>query len=181
MKRTLAVLAALAAIASVTACKSTSTTASPAAPGTTAAAPATATASASVAASAAPSAAPATTAAATGAPDPCKLITATDVKSALGRSGGTPQSFAVGLYRQCLYPAGPVIEVRNIDKATFDQSAVKNPGPVTPLSGVGQGAYTAKGDLLVWQNGTEIVIAFPNGGGSLAIEKQLALAAIGRL
>lgn len=159
-------------LATATACKSTDGTTAAPAPGITTAAART------TAGVPTTEAVPTSTAAPAGAtPDPCTLVTPPDVTAALGTPAGTPRSLAVGLYRQCVYPGGLVVEVRNIDRATFDKSAPLNPGNPQPLSGVGDAAYSSSQGILAWKNGTEVVIA----GGSAAADKQLALTAVSRL
>ena len=169
----------IALVVTLAACRSTPT-ATRSTPTTTTAATSTTPATPS-AATTTSATTPAATGAAGASPDPCVLVAPADVKAALGGSAGTPTDMPAGVYRACIYLGGKVVVlVRSIDKATFDKSAAANPGGVTPISGVGQDAYSNSDTLLVWQNGTEISLLVTSDN-ALAAEKQLATAAVGRL
>jgi hypothetical protein len=182
MKRSTATIG-IVLLALLAGCKSTTTAAgsgSTATAGTSvpATAPASSPATAPPSTPAASDAGPTT--AATTKVDPCSLLTAADLTSALGASPGAGTSNPAGVYQECTYGKAKVIVlVRNIDKNSFDKSAAANPGTVKPVSGIGQDAYSADGDILTWKNGTEFVIAVD--GGSLAVVEKLATAAAGRL
>jgi hypothetical protein len=180
MRRTAAALGIIL-LAALAGCKSTTTSAGSAP---------TATGGAVTATGAPPATTPATASAgptgtgptttATAKIDPCSLLTAADLSGALGGSVGAGTSAPAGVYQACVYgKAKVVVLVRNIDKTTFDKSAAANPGSVKPVSGIGQDAYAADGDILTWKNGTEVSIRVD--GGSLAVVEKLATAAVGRL
>ena len=119
------------------------------------------------------------------APSPCKLVTGSDAKKALGVSVGAGHLQTVGLYRSCVYAAGAkavtVLE-RQLSRSVFDLSAKKNPGPVAHVSGIGSDAYSVMGGkgLLVWKDGTEVSLLV-TGGGGLKAEETLGKAAAGRV
>ena len=183
-----------AAALSLTSCSSSSSTAKGGTSSSASASVASVAATSSTAVTTTPSAvltatattAPSTTGggAASAAPNPCTLVTAADVSAATGSSFPAGIHQMSGLYDACIYGSGPslVILVRAIDRTTFDTSAKANPGGATPISGIGDDAYTASDTLLVWQAGTEIVIQIQGGSGDpLATEKKLAAAAVARL
>ena len=121
--------------------------------------------------------------AAKAAPNPCALVTSADLSAALGSSVPAGIHQQAGLFDACVYPDGSaVILVRSTDQATFDRSAKANPGGATPVTGVGDDAYNASGNLLVWQAGTEIALKIAGGSSdALTIEKRLAAVAVARL
>jgi hypothetical protein len=119
------------------------------------------------------------------APNPCDLVTASDASATLGASVPKATALAAGLYRECAYRSGAkslVILDRQIDQTTFDKSAQANPGVVKPVTSLGAPAYSASTGLLVWKNGTEVVIALlPGSSASEQADEHLATSAIARL
>lgn len=119
--------------------------------------------------------------------NPCKLVTASDARHALGGASvmpATPQT--VGLYQGCTYisKAGTVVvQDRLLTRAKFDTSAKANPGPVAHVSGIGSDAYTVKGGfgLLVWKNGTSVTLLVIGPKNASAAEKKLGKIVAGRL
>jgi len=120
-----------------------------------------------------------------GAPSACALVTASDAGKALGGSAkGTAKT--LGLYRSCTYKSGRktlTVLVRQIARADFEKSAKKNPGPVFPVPGVGDEAFSAGGGstLLVWRKGTEITFTFIGLSATVQTQKDVANAAVKRL
>jgi hypothetical protein len=124
--------------------------------------------------------------AATGATSPCVLVTASDAGKALGGKVGKGKAQTRGLYKSCTYASGRrslTVLVRQIDKATFEKSAKRNPPPVFPIPGVGDEAFSAGGGfaLLVWQKGTELTFAFSGFNPVVQTQKDVAKAALKRL
>jgi hypothetical protein len=119
------------------------------------------------------------------APPPCALVTAADVRAAVGATPGKPQAQTLGLFRSCTYRAGSAtvtIQTRQVDKATFVKSAKANPGPVKSVSLPGATAFSAAGPtLLVWKHGTAVTVLVFGAGSALAAERQLALRALAKL
>ena len=121
------------------------------------------------------------------APNPCKLVTAADVKTALGSAVGKSQLLPAGLYQSCIYSATPskrlVVLVRQLSKSDFTRSAKANPGPVTAVSGIGGAAYSVGGgaSLLVWKNGTEASFSIFGAGAPLRAEERLAKKVVAKL
>lgn len=113
-------------------------------------------------------------------PNPCTLVTAADAAKVLGGKVAAGKAQTAGLYRQCTYKSGRrtlTVETRAIgSKALFAKSAKANPGPVFPVPGVGDAAYSAAGGaaLLVWKQGTEITFLFV--GVSPVVQSQTDLA-----
>ena len=123
---------------------------------------------------------------ATTAPNPCRLVTATDVKAVLGTSVGRGKLQSLGLYRSCTYTTKSFVTVtvqtRPLSKADFVRSAKANPPPVKAVGGLGAPAYYAAGaTLLVWRRGNEATISVFGGGPGLAREVALAKRALRRL
>jgi hypothetical protein len=124
---------------------------------------------------------------ASGAPlRPCALVTADDAAKALGVKVGAGKAATQGLYKACTYTKGRktlTVLVRQIDKATFEKSAKKNPPPVFPIPGIGDEAYSAAGGyaLLVWKKGTELTFTFIGVSPVVQTQKDVANAALKRL
>jgi hypothetical protein len=122
----------------------------------------------------------------TTAPNPCKLVTAADVKAVLGAAVGRGKLQSLGLYRSCTYTTKSlvtvIVQTRPLSKADFVKSAKANPPPVKPVSGLGGPAYYAGGaTLLVWRHGNEATVSVFGGGPGLAKEVKLAQRAVKRL
>src|SRR5918911_1009294 len=117
---------------------------------------------------------------------PCALVTAADAAKALGTTVGKGRAETRGLYKACTYTKGRktlTVLVRQIDKATFEKSAKKNPPPVFAIPGIGDEAYSAAGGyaLLVWKKGTELTFAFIGVSPVVQTQKDVANAALKRL
>lgn len=122
------------------------------------------------------------------APNPCRLVTAADVKAVLGTAVGRGKLQTLGLYESCTYTAKSILSVtvqtRPLTKADFVKSAKANPPPVKMVSGLRAPAYFAGGaTLLVWRRGNEATVSlFGSGLGSpLARELELAKRALARM
>jgi hypothetical protein len=125
-------------------------------------------------------------AASAGASSPCVLVTADDAGKALGAKVGKGKAQTLGLYKSCTYTQGRktlTVLVRQIDKATFEKSAKKNPPPVFPIPGIGDEAFSAGGGyaLLVWKKGTEVTFTFIGVSPVVQTQKDIANAALKRL
>ena len=121
-----------------------------------------------------------------GAPNPCRLVTATDVKAVLGAAVGRGKLQTLGLYRSCTYRtksfATVTVQTRAISKADFVRSAKANPPPVKVVGGLGRPAYFAGGvTLLVWRAGSEATFSIFGSGPALTREVELAKRALPRL
>jgi len=119
-------------------------------------------------------------------PNPCRLVTPTDVKAALGTAVGRGMLQSLGLYLSCTYRTKSFITVtvqtRPLSKSDFVRSAKANPPPVKGVSGLGAPAYYAAGaTLLVWRHGNEATISIFGSGPALAREIKLARRALSRL
>ena len=119
-------------------------------------------------------------------PNPCKLVTTTDVKAVLGTSVGRGKLQSLGLYQSCTYTTSKFVTVtvqtRSLSRPDFVKSAKMNPPPVKAISGVGAPAYYAAGaTLLVWRNGHEATFSIFGAGPALAREVDLAKRALPRL
>ena len=117
---------------------------------------------------------------------PCVLVTAADAGKALGTTVGRGKAQTLGLYKGCTYTKGRktlTVLVRQIDKATFEKSARKNPPPVFPIPGIGDAAFSAGGGsaLLVWKKGTEVTFTFIGVSPVVQTQKDVANAALKRL
>lgn len=121
------------------------------------------------------------------APNPCRLVTAADVKAALGTVAGRGKLQTLGLYQSCTYAtrrgATVTVQTRPLSKTDFVKSAKANPPPVKPVGGLGAPAYFAGGyTLLVWRGGNEATFSvYGGGGGALGPEVMLAKRALPRL
>ena len=128
--------------------------------------------------------APAASAAST---NPCTLVSSADAAKVLGGKVAAGKAQAAGLYRQCTYTWGHktlTVETRAIaSKSLFAKSAKANPGPVFPIPGVGDAAYSAAGGaaLLVWKKGTEITFLFIGVSPVVQTQTDLANSALKRL
>src|SRR5215831_591718 len=97
-----------------------------------------------------------------GTRNPCLLVRSGDASTALGAKTGAGKAQTLGLYKACVYTSGKkklTVLVRTIPtKAAFEKSAKANPGPVFPIPGVGDSAFSAGAGtaLLVWKNGVEL-------------------------
>lgn len=126
-------------------------------------------------------------AASAASPGPCTLVTSADAAKALGGKVGAGKARTAGLYRQCLYASGRktlTVQTRPIaSKSLFVKSAKANPGPVFPVPGVGDAAYSAAGGaaLLVWKRGTEITFLFVGVSPVVQTQTDLANSALKRL
>jgi hypothetical protein len=125
-------------------------------------------------------------AASAGSTSPCTLVTADDAGKALGIKVGTGKAQTLGLYKACTYTKGRktlTVLVRQINKATFEKSAKKNPPPVFPIPGIGDEAFSAGGGsaLLVWKKGTELTFTFIGVSPVVQTQKDVANAALKRL
>ena len=121
-----------------------------------------------------------------GSRSPCTLVTADDAGKALGATVGKGKAQTLGLYKACTYTKGRktlTVLVRQIDKATFEKSAKKNPPPVFPIPGIGDEAFSAGGGsaLLVWKKGTELAFTFIGVSPVVQTQKDVANAALKRL
>jgi hypothetical protein len=119
------------------------------------------------------------------APNPCRLVTATDVKAVLGGAVSRGKLQSLGLYRSCTYStksfAFVTVQTRTLSKADFVKSAKMNPGPVKAVAGLGAPAYYAgRATLLVWRHGNEATFTVLGAGPSLAPEVKLAKRALPR-
>jgi hypothetical protein len=119
-------------------------------------------------------------------PNPCRLVTAADVKAVLGQSVGRGKLQTLGLYQSCTYTTKSFVTVtvqtRTLAKAEFVKSAKANPPPVKAVSGLGAPAYFAGGaTLLVWRHGDEATFSVFGAGPALAREVKLAKRAVPRL
>jgi hypothetical protein len=117
---------------------------------------------------------------------PCALVTTADAGKALGATVAKGKAQTLGLYKACTYTKGRktmTVLVRQIDKATFEKSAKKNPPPVFPIPGIGDEAFSAAGGyaLLVWKKGTELTFAFVGISPVVQTQKDVANAALKRL
>jgi hypothetical protein len=121
------------------------------------------------------------------APNPCKLVTAADAKTALGSAVGKPKLLPAGLYQSCMYSTASskrlVVLVRRLSKPDFTKSAKANPGPVVAVPGIGSSAYSVAGgaSLLVWKNGTEATFSIFGAGAPLRAEERLAKRVVAKL
>jgi len=120
------------------------------------------------------------------APNPCKLVTATDVKAVLGTAVGRGKLQSLGLYKSCTYTTQRFVTVtvqtRPLSKADFVKSAKATPPPVKAIAGLGAPAYYAAGaTLLVWRAGAEATFSIFGSGPALAREVKLAKRALTRL
>jgi hypothetical protein len=122
-----------------------------------------------------------------GTRSPCLLIRSTDATAALHSKAGAGKPQTLGQYKACVYTSGRkklTVLVRTIaSKAAFEKSAKKNPGPVFPIPGVGDSAYSAAAGtaLLVWKGGVEITFVFVGASPVVQTQKDLASAAVSRL
>lgn len=119
-------------------------------------------------------------------PNPCKLVSAADVKASLGASAGKPTLVPAGRYQSCIYGASSkrlVILARRLSRSDFTRSAKANPGPVVSVAGIGSSAFSAGGgaSLLVWKNGTEMSLSIFGIHAPLHAEEQLARKAVAKL
>lgn len=119
-------------------------------------------------------------------PNPCKLVTAADVKAVLGTPVGRGKLQPLGLYQSCTYTTKKfvtvTIQTRALSKVDFVKSAKANPPPVKAVAGVGAPAYYAGGaTLLVWRHGNEATVSIFAAGPALAREVELAKRALHRL
>jgi hypothetical protein len=119
---------------------------------------------------------------------PCTLVTAADARASLGASVEKSKLPEAGLYQSCRYSTKTskdlVVLARPLGKSDFTKSAKANPGPIVAVPGIGDAAYSVGGGgttLLVWKNGTELVISIHGVGAALHAEEQLARKVIGRL
>lgn len=129
---------------------------------------------------------PAAAAAPASAPNPCKLVTATDAKAVLGTPVGRGKLQSLGLYQSCTYRTKSFITVtvqtRPLSKTDFVKSAKANPAPVKAVTGIGAPAYYVGGaTLLVWRGGNEATFSVFGGGPGLAREVKLAKRVVRRL
>ena len=120
------------------------------------------------------------------APNPCRLVTARDVKAVLGTAVGRGKPQSLGLYQSCTYTSGRTtvtVQTRALSKADFVKSAKANPPPVKAIAGVGASAYFAAGfTLLVWRGGNEATFTvYGTGSPPLAPEVALAKRVVNRL
>src|SRR4051794_10788758 len=99
-----------------------------------------------------------TPAAGAGTRSPCLLVRSADATSAFHSKAGAGKPQTLGQYKACLYTSGRkklTVLVRTVaSKAAFEKSAKKNPGPVFPIPGVGDSAFSAAAGtaLLVWKS-----------------------------
>src|SRR5262245_34946385 len=86
-------------------------------------------------------------AAGAGTRNPCLLVRPGDASTALGSKTGAGKAQTLGVYKACVYTSGKkklTVLVRTVpSKAAFEKSAKKNPGPVFPIPGVGDSAFSA--------------------------------------
>src|SRR5262249_46297465 len=73
-------------------------------------------------------------------PNPCKLVTAADVRATVGATVSRGKLQSLGLYRSCTYTttssAFVTVQTRALSKADFVKSAKMNPGPVKAIGGL---------------------------------------------
>src|SRR5436190_14616083 len=121
-------------------------------------------------------------AAGAGTRSPCLLVRSTDASAALGAKTGAGKPQTLGLYKACVYTSGKkklTVLVRTVpSKSAFEKSAKKNPGPVFPIPGVGDSAFSAAAGsaLLVWKNGVELTFVFVGKSPVVQTQKDLASA-----
>jgi hypothetical protein len=126
-------------------------------------------------------------AAGAGTRSPCLLVRSGDATSALHSKVGAGKPQTLGQYKACVYTSGRkklTVLVRMIaSKSTFEKSAKKNPGPVFPIPGVGDSAFSAASGtaLLVWKSGVELTFVFVGASPVVQTQKDLASAAVARL
>jgi hypothetical protein len=118
--------------------------------------------------------------------NPCKLVTAADVKAAVGSAAGRGKLQTLGLYRSCTYTtqssAFVTVQTRTLAKADFATSARMNPGPVKAVSGLGAPAYyVGRATLLIWRHGNEATFSVFGAGPALSTEVKLAKRALARM
>jgi hypothetical protein len=119
-------------------------------------------------------------------PDPCVLITTTDASTVLGGNPPKGAPKKVGAARLCTYTVkkkSMTVQTLHVaTQAAFDKAAKATKGVVFPMQGVGAPAYSINGSqILVWQNGTEVAIAFTGVQPFVATQQALAKTAAGRL
>lgn len=119
-------------------------------------------------------------------PNPCRLVTAADVKAVLGASVGRGKLQSLGLYKSCTYSTTShivvTVQTRALSKADFVTSAKMNPGPVKAVAGLGAPAYFAgRITLLVWRSGNEATFSIFGLGLPLTPELKLAKRALLRM
>jgi hypothetical protein len=113
-------------------------------------------------------------------PSPCVLVSKSDAAKVLGGKVGAGKAQTLGLYKSCTYKSGRktlTVQTRAIpSKSAFAKSAKANPGPVFPVPGVGDSAYSAGAGaaFLVWKKGTENTFTFI--GVSPVVQTQTDLA-----
>jgi hypothetical protein len=122
-----------------------------------------------------------------GTRSPCLLVRSSDASTALGAKTGVGKPQTLGIYKACVYTSGTkklTVLVSTIPtKAAFEKSAKANPGPVFPIPGVGDDAFSAAAGsaLLVWKNGVELTFVFVGKSPVVQTQKDLASAAVARL
>jgi len=122
-----------------------------------------------------------------GTRNPCLLVRSSDASAALGAKTAAGKAQTLGLYKACVYTSGRkklTVLLRTIpSKAAFEKSAKQNPGPVFPIPGVGDDAFSAGAGsaLLVWKKGVELTFVFVGASPVVQTQKDLANAAVGRL
>ena len=119
-------------------------------------------------------------------PDPCLLITTVDASTALGYTPPKARTRTVGRFRSCTYTVhgkSMMVETRRVaTQSAFDRGARAQKGLVVPVQGVGADAWSANGTtLLLWKNGTEVLMTFAGVTPFVATQQQLARTALGRL
>jgi hypothetical protein len=118
---------------------------------------------------------------------PCLLVRQGDASTALGSKAGAGKAQTLGLYKACTYTSGKkklTVLVRAVpSKSVFEKSAKKNPGPVFPIPGVGDEAFSAAAGtaLIVWKDGVELTFVFVGKSPVVQTQKDLASAAVARL
>ena len=119
-------------------------------------------------------------------PNPCRLVTAADVRAVLGSTSGRGKLQSLGLYKSCAYTTTSqvfvTVQTRSLSRADFVKSAKMNPGPVKAIGGLGAPAYyVGRATLLVWRHGNEATFSVFGAGPALSTEVKLAKRALARM
>ena len=121
------------------------------------------------------------------APNPCKLVTATDVKAVLGTAVGRGKLQSLGLYQSCTYRTKSfvTVTVQTRDPVEGRLRQEREGEPAAREGGrrasVAPAYYAAGATLLVWRGGNEATFSVFGGGSGLAREVKLAKRVLRRL
>jgi hypothetical protein len=118
--------------------------------------------------------------------DPCVVITTVDASTALGANPPAAKPKTLGTTRTCTYKVGKktmTVQTQKVaTKGAFDKSTKAIKGIVVPMLGTGADSYSANGTtILLWKNGTAVMISFIGLQPFVSVQQSLVKAAAGRL